>query len=465
MIHHKLHIRMAHKHIFYCLLTLALLGTSCSDPYNDVKEKDIDYVTGDNDRPETELDTWIRTTFTETYNIQVKYRWDNSELDPYKTLTPPDVTKVRNVMDVVKRVWIDTYNQVADADFMKEYCPKQFLLVGSANYNQDGSRTIGTAEGGRKVVLFVVNEFKADDREEVKNLMHTVEHEFGHILNQTINYPAEFKEVSKGGYTANWATIPTAEARLRGFITSYSMLSANEDFVEMVATMLIEGKEGYERILACQTSPASRALIRRKEQLVKDYFQEKFNIDFTTLQTRVQEALEALAPATPEPGRPPVLDVWGYGKDSVALDFDFARYSYPPGFLNAFRLDDNAVAKQKGYQLQYYFRLVFTDETHVQLQRYYIYTPPGGTRELFLATYTFELVQQENGAYAFYYDYSPNEAGQWLLDHEAHYLVDYFINNQFRIEWERTTCPGSGWVGLYPANEPNDGYTFGILAN
>jgi substrate import-associated zinc metallohydrolase lipoprotein len=464
MIHLKLHKRMAQKHIFYCLLTLALLGTSCSDPYNDVKGSDIDYVTGDNHRPETELDTWIRSTFTEPYNIQVKYRWDNSELDPYKTLTPPDVSKVHDVMDVVKRVWIDTYNQVAAPEFMKEYTPKQFVLVGSANYNQDGSRTIGTAEGGRKVVLFVVNEFEANDREQVKDLMHTVEHEFGHILNQTINYQAEFKEVTPGTF-ANWASISVAEARLRGFITPYAMLSPNEDFVEMIATMLIEGQQGYERILSCETSAASRALIRRKEQLVRDYFLEKFGINFTTLQTRVQEALEALAPATPEPELPPVLDVWGYGKDSVALDFDFARYAYPPGFLNAFRLDDIGVAKQSGYQLERYFRLVFTDETHLQLQRYYHHTLPGGVREYLLATYNFELVLQENGAYALYYDYSPNEAGQWLLDHEGHYIVDYFINNQFRIEWERTTCPGSGWVGLYPANEPNDGYTFGILAN
>lgn len=456
---------MAYKQIFTCLLTIVLLGASCSDPYNDVKESDIDYVTGDNNRPETELDTWIRSTFTEPYNIQVKYRWDNSELDPYKTLTPPDVAKVRDVMDVVRRVWIDTYNQVADPEFMKEYCPKQFLLVGSANYNQDGSRTIGTAEGGRKVVLFVVNEFQADDREGIKDLMHTVEHEFGHILNQTINYQAEFKEVTAGSYTANWATIPTAQARLRGYITSYAMLSPNEDFVEMVATMLIEGKEGYERILSCETSAASRALIRRKEQMVVDYFQEKFNINFTTLQTRVQEALEELAPATPEPELPPVFDVWGFGKDSVALEFDLSRYTYPQGFGEAFVLDYNAVAKQKGYQLELYFRLVFIDETHLQLQRYYRRTNAAGEREYVMATFNFELVPQDNGSYSLFYDYSPNEAGQWLQEHEAYHLIDYFIFNQFKVEWERTSCPGSGWVGLYPVNEPNDGYTFGILAN
>lgn len=453
---------MVHKHIFTCLLTLALLGTSCSDPYNDVNESDIDYVTGDNNRPPTELDTWIRNTFTDPYNIQVKYRWDNSELDPYKTLTPPDVAKVRNVMDVVKRVWIDTYNEVAAPEFMKEYSPKQFLLVGSANYNQDGSRTIGTAEGGRKVVLFVVNEFEPDEREQVKNLMHTVEHEFGHILNQTINYPAEFKDVT-GGNFANWATISVAQARLSGYITPYAMLSPNEDFVEMIATMLIEGKKGYERILACETSAASRALIRRKEQLVVSYFEEKFNINFTTLQTRVQAALDELAPAAPEPALPAVLDVWGFEKDSVALEFDFANTTYPQGFGQAFVLDYNKVARQSGYQLDFYFRLVFTGETQLQLQRYYRTTT--GIHELFLATYDLELVPQDNGTYVFLYNWTLNDAAQWLQDHEAYNVLDFFLGNKFKIEWDSTACPGSGQVGIYPTEEPNSGYTFGVLAN
>jgi substrate import-associated zinc metallohydrolase lipoprotein len=97
-------------------------------------------------------------------------------------------------MDVVKKVWIETYNQVAEPDFIKKYCPKQFVLVGSANYNYDGSMTIGTAEGGRKVVLFVVNDFDAADNGNIKQLIHTVQHEFGHILHQNIAYQPEFKD-------------------------------------------------------------------------------------------------------------------------------------------------------------------------------------------------------------------------------------------------------------------------------
>ncbi len=67
------------------------------------------------------------------------------------------------------------------------------------------------------------------------------------------------------------------------------MASPDEDFVEMVATMLIEGKDGYEAILACEANSNSRAILKKKEQLVVQYYKEAFNIDFYALQTAVQE--------------------------------------------------------------------------------------------------------------------------------------------------------------------------------
>ena len=110
---------MAYKNILTLFILLLLTGSACNDPYNDIDGKDPDYVTNDNEREPTELDNWLRSNFTVPYNIQVKYRWDNSELDPYKNLTPPAVNKVQGVMDVVKKVWIETYNQVAASDFIK----------------------------------------------------------------------------------------------------------------------------------------------------------------------------------------------------------------------------------------------------------------------------------------------------------------------------------------------------------
>jgi len=71
--------------------------------------------------------------------------------------------------------------------------------------------------------------------------------------------------------------------------------------VEMIATMLIEGKEGYEAILACETNGTSLSLLRKKEALVVQYYRESFNIDFYALQTKVQEAINGIAPPGPGP--------------------------------------------------------------------------------------------------------------------------------------------------------------------
>src|SRR5687768_17411825 len=146
---------MAYRNSIILLIVLALAQSRCGDPYNDINTPDGDYVNNDPKYPSTELDTWLYNSFTAPYNIEVKYRWDNSEVDPYKNLVPPTVGKVQEVMEVVKRVWIDTYSDIAGADFIKQYCPKQFVLVGSGSYNFDGSTTLGTAEGGRKVLLYV----------------------------------------------------------------------------------------------------------------------------------------------------------------------------------------------------------------------------------------------------------------------------------------------------------------------
>src|SRR5687768_368416 len=142
---------MTCKNLILFAVIMALTAIACEDSYNDrVDPSQTDYVNNDNPHPPTALDTWLSTNFTHPYNIEVKYRWDASELDLYKAVVPPKVTKVQDVMEVVKSVWIDTYAEIAGDNFIKQYCPKQFVLVGSASYNFDGSITLGTAEGGRK---------------------------------------------------------------------------------------------------------------------------------------------------------------------------------------------------------------------------------------------------------------------------------------------------------------------------
>ncbi|THU39769.1 hypothetical protein FAM09_12260 [Niastella caeni] len=290
---------------FFCLLSLV----SCKKESLDNVE-DIPGLGGDT-WASTPIDKWVFDSLTVPFNIAVKYKWDQFELSVNKTLVPPKEEKIIPVLSAVKKVWIDTYIAETDSLFMKKYVPKFFALAGSASWNTDGTITLGTAEGGRKVVLYVLNDFRTkgmtgyvpSDSFGIKRMFHTIEHEFGHILHQTIMYPLDYKSISVGFYTSNWNNVSDAQANRDGFVSAYAESSPDEDFVEMISMMLVEGKAGFNAIVnsipagtsdnnVTQAQAISR--LRQKEAIVVSYFKDTWGIDFYSLQTRVRAQVEKL---------------------------------------------------------------------------------------------------------------------------------------------------------------------------
>lgn len=243
-----------------------------------------------------ELDAWLIDSFVKPLNIEVKYLWDDSELDLTKKLVPAETGKVKPFMEVVKKVWIEPYTDITivpNTSFLKKYCPKQLVLVGSLNYNTDGTVTLGTAEGGRKIVLYDVNGFSKTNNEQVIQMLHTMQHEFAHILHQNKMYPEEFKKITIG-YTSTWYNIKDEQSNLDGFITSYARSSTDEDFVEMVAAMLTMSRTDYDAKINKIKSVDGRAALRKKEAMVVSYFREKYDIDIYKLQQRIADAMSSL---------------------------------------------------------------------------------------------------------------------------------------------------------------------------
>jgi substrate import-associated zinc metallohydrolase lipoprotein len=250
----------------------------------------------------TSIDNWIRDTLTIPYNVSAKYRWDQGELDFSKNLTPPDESKIIPVLSSIKKVWIDNYVAEAGKTFMKTYIPKFFVLVGSASWNIDGTITLGTAEGGREIVLYVLNDFLIKgmagyvpaDSFNIKLMFHTIEHEFGHILHQTVLYPAAFKQISVGSYTSNWNNTTDKQANENGFVTAYAQSAYDEDFVETIAIMLIEGKAGFDALVNGISSATARDKLRQKEAIVVNYYKDVWGINFYSLQARTRASIDAL---------------------------------------------------------------------------------------------------------------------------------------------------------------------------
>ncbi|MES2732336.1 MAG: putative zinc-binding metallopeptidase [Bacteroidota bacterium] len=241
-----------------------------------------------------ELDQWLFNNFTSPYNIEVKYRWDASESDITRNLVPPSLDKVIPIMEVVRKGWIEPYIAEAGAPFLKKFCPKQYVLVGSASFNPNGTIILGQAEGGRKVVLFRINDFSNTDTNQVKEILHTIHHEFAHILHQNVLYPEEYKHITPGGYTGTWYLFSTEEALSEGFITPYSKSGFDDDFVEMVATMLVEGKVGFNALINGIPQAAARSALRQKEQIVVNYFTQVYGIDIYHLQATTEAAIKEI---------------------------------------------------------------------------------------------------------------------------------------------------------------------------
>lgn len=295
--------------LFYIIILSSGLLASCSRKEN-LTVDDIPGLGGDTWTP-TAIDTWLYDSLTHPFNIAVKYKWDPNEVDDTYILSdfvPADESIVIPLMQAVKKVWANNYVAEKDSIFFKQHCPKFINLFGSAIYNAStGTKVLGIAEGGNKINLLEINTFKTSkmsgykpsDSVQTKMVFHTVHHEMGHILHQTIMYPLTYQSICAGLYTTNWVNYTDQQARQDGFITAYSMQDPNEDFVEMISVMLTEGKANYDNMVNSitgtstrgTTSDVAKSRLRQKESIVVDYFKNTWGIDFYDLQTKVRASV------------------------------------------------------------------------------------------------------------------------------------------------------------------------------
>jgi substrate import-associated zinc metallohydrolase lipoprotein len=228
---------------YLSLIIFAFIILSCDDEDKLSKESVISLQ----EMHTSELDEWIYETFTKPYNIEIKYKWEDREMDNNFHVTPPQTEKAEDFLKALLELWIKPYEAEAGTEFIKTYSPKLIYLVGTPQYNADGTMTVGLAEGGRKVTVFNVNDFTLTDMDRMSKAFHTMHHEFAHILHQKVLIPTDFKEISKGDYTGAWYNIDEVNAGAGGFITPYSMSKFEEDWVEIIATILTNVTNSNEK--------------------------------------------------------------------------------------------------------------------------------------------------------------------------------------------------------------------------
>ncbi len=315
---------MKHTYIFLFSL-LVLLASACSN--DDLDKESIFTETTQTDS--TPLDQWVKTNFTDPYNIRFLYRYNDKETDNYYNVIPADYDKSVALAILLKHVWIDTYTELVGQDFMKTYSPRVYQLIGSAEYNSStGSIVLGTAEGGIKVTLFRVNDIDVDhpvidsdspypNTEAVPIdlnywFFHTMHHEFCHILTQKKDYSTDFRTISTANYQrASWINVKDKDAGVKGFVTGYASMEYNEDFAETYATYITHTEDAWNKLLENSVQVkldenedtiftydkngnkfpvydySGYDAIVKKLNIVKDYFQKQWGIDIDKLRTIV----------------------------------------------------------------------------------------------------------------------------------------------------------------------------------
>ena len=270
----------------YIAAVLALSLAACNNKENLSSESVLKPRT----TAQTALDTYIYNNFQQPYNIIVTYNYIDADFEMGKYLYPPTESKVQPMLEIVKKVWIDSYTQVAGQDFIKSVAPRQISLIGGYNMNSDGTITLGFADSGMKITLFNVDQLDVTKHAATRQYFHTIQHEYCHIINQRKPYSEEYGKITPSDYTSNWYNVRLADANKKGFITPYSMLNDIEDFAEMTSGILSMSKTDWDAKINA-IPEEGRKLIRKKEAFVVAYFKSEWNIDLYRLQEVVENQM------------------------------------------------------------------------------------------------------------------------------------------------------------------------------
>ncbi|MDR6783889.1 substrate import-associated zinc metallohydrolase lipoprotein [Pedobacter africanus] len=430
------------KKIFLYLMLLLTVAVSCKKESAlnvDITKSNLDTYT------KGTLDKWLEDNFLNPYNMEILYRFDRYQAKIDKEIAPVMEDKVQPLMEGVQQIFIQPYLDVTSKAFLLPVLPKEIALFGSGEYSDD-QITLGTADAGRQINLYEVNSYDKNDvlsimgTQERPAAFHTMHHEFAHILHQNVPVPPEYEAISSNYIGSSWVGSgnSAATAKSLGFITRYARNNKDEDFAEMISTLLVEGQDHFDAYVNTATDATAITKLRKKEQVVVDYFKAAHGIDFRRLQARVRTAIETYAPVAivPVPTR---LSQGSY--KGVTIDKSAASQS--SAFVTAYNSAVTNVGAVNGIPINPTVELVFTNPAVNRTDMILKFT--GSTFAFWYnltATVTtgnsgtIRLVAAPQGAATQY-------ANGTFIQAQMKPILDYFTTKTFRANWIEGLFPGS----------------------
>lgn len=276
------------RYLIYIVTALVLAAMSSC------QEKALDYCNSqiiDSALEQNELDKWLVENYVEPYNIELKYRMEMNESSMGYWLVPAEYDKSIQMAKLVKHLCLEPYDEITGSkEFIKGYFPKMIHLVGSAAYNNNNTFILGTAEGGLKITLYMINSLTLDPDDLNYYYFKTMHHEFAHILHQNKPYSTDFNMLSGPDYVTDaWSSIWTSEteALQKGFISEYASKEANEDFVELYSIYVTSTAAEWNALLK-SAGTAGAAKIQSKFDIVYNYMKTTWGVDLDELRSVIQ---------------------------------------------------------------------------------------------------------------------------------------------------------------------------------
>ena len=226
---------MKNWYIYILMLIFGMGFSACDD--NEPDKNNSIFDTSEAER--NAFDKWLKVNYVDTYNIDFIYRMEHIESDYSHNLVPTDFKLSVKLAKIVKHAWLEVYDEVGGIDFTRANAPKVIHLIGSASWDKT-TYTLGTAEGGLKVTLYMGNWLDPTNVNELNEYYFKVmHHEFAHILHQKKVYTVEFDKISAGNYVpTGWQNRSLETVAPLGFVTPYAGSQPREDIAEVTACYL-----------------------------------------------------------------------------------------------------------------------------------------------------------------------------------------------------------------------------------
>ena len=305
--------------LYICCLSLCCF-MSCSD------DESTNYVPESKELSADEIDVYFQENFQEKYGSTVRWQWIDKYVDINYIVAPAMRKVLIPTGEMIRRFWIEPFilESKASGEFIRKHFPPEIVCVGSELRNADGTRTLGYADAGVRITLTELNYFDLTNREWVIQQLHTMHHEFSHIIHQTYKMPNGFNKITEDTYTGQaWKDINTnAQAELiekgisspttheidsvaqnmaiqRGMLTPYGTSSEFEDFAKFVSLYLLTEPAVFEETYIASDPKRTfldegKANIDKKLALVKEYYVSNFSIDLTHLREIILQRLNEI---------------------------------------------------------------------------------------------------------------------------------------------------------------------------